>query len=105
MSGELVTAAPHPALAGSVLRYEGFDQGDDAVFRFRALPCTFAPLIIEFGGDWHVEDGRRPGARPRASSFAAGLGDGPVMVEHPGRPAACRSTSRRSAPVGCWACR
>lgn len=86
MSGELVTVAPHPALAGSVLRYEGFDQGDDADFRFRALPCTFAPLILEFGGEWHLEDGRRPGGPPaRLSSFAAGLGDGPVLIENRGR--------------------
>lgn len=86
MSSELVTAAPHAALAGSVLRYEGFDQGDDAVFRFRALPCTFAPLILEFGGEWHVEDGRLPGSpAARLSSFAAGLGDGPVLIENRGR--------------------
>lgn len=86
MSGELLRVAPHPALAGSVLRYEGFDQGDGAVFRSRALPCTFAPLILEFGGEWHLEDGRRPGGPPaRMSSFAAGLGDGPVLIENRGR--------------------
>lgn len=80
---EFVAASPHPALRGSVLRYEGYAQGDDAPFRFRALPCTFAPLILEFGGEWHLQDGH---GTMRLSSFAAGLGDGPVLIESRGRP-------------------
>ena len=83
---ELVSATPHPALRGSVLRYEGFSQADAAVLRFRALPCTFVPLILEFGGHWQVADGRRPDApAARLSAFAAGLGDGPVLIESRGR--------------------
>lgn len=83
---ELVQGTPHPALRGSVLRYEGFAPGDDAVLRFRALPCSFAPLILEFGAEWQVADGRRPESpAARLSAFAAGLGDGPVLIESRGR--------------------
>ncbi len=53
--------------------------------RFRELPCTFVPVIIDLDAGWALADGRRPERPPeRMGSFVAGLTDGPVLVEHAG---------------------
>ena len=85
VSAEFVRGAPHPALAGAVLRYTGYAERTAAPVRFRELPCTYVPVIIDLDAGWTVADARRPEApAERLGSFVAGLTDGPVMVEHPG---------------------
>jgi AraC-like DNA-binding protein len=85
VSVEFVKRAPHPALAGAVLRYTGYAERAPRPVRFRELPCTSVPLIIDLHAGWRVGDARRPD-RPaeRLGSFVAGLTDGPVTVEHGG---------------------
>jgi len=85
MSVEFVRGASHPALAGAVVRYTGFAERAAGPVRFRELPCTYVPLIIDLDEGWSVADARRP-ERPaeRMGSFVAGLTDGPVLVEHGG---------------------
>ena len=101
-----MTAAPHPALAGEVIRYTGYAERSAAPVTFRELPCTYVPVIIDLDAGWSIADGRRPDRPPeRLGSFVAGLTDGPVIVSTAGRRAACRSTSRRSRPGGCSGCR
>jgi AraC-like DNA-binding protein len=86
MTFELAQAAPGPALRGAVLRYTCFAERAGAPVAFRELPCTYVPLIIDLGEGWSIADGRRPGRAPeRLGSFVAGLTDGPVIAEHPGR--------------------
>jgi AraC-like DNA-binding protein len=86
MTLELVHAAPHPALGGAVVRYTGYAERAAAPVAFRELPCTYVPVIIDLGEGWSIADGRRPQRAPqRLGSFVAGLAEGPVLVEHPGR--------------------
>lgn len=85
MTVELYQASPHPALRDAVLRYEGFAQRAPGPVRFRELPGTFVPLILDLGEGWRIGDARAPAATAeRLGSFVAGITDGPVMVEHPG---------------------
>ena len=107
VSAEFVTAAPHPALAGEVIRYTGTRSGRAAPVTFRELPCTYVPVIIDMDAGWSIADGRRPERPPeRLGSFVAGLdrrpGDRRATA---GRRAACRLTWRRSRPGGSSACR
>jgi AraC-like DNA-binding protein len=82
---ELVTAAPHPALAGQVVRYTGYAERAPGPVTFRELPCTYVPVIIDLAEGWSIADGRRPDApAQRLGSFVAGLADGPVIVSHGG---------------------
>lgn len=84
MSAEFVTGAPHPALGGAVVRYAGYAERAAAPVRFRELPGTYVPLIVDLAGGWSIADARRPDAVERLGSFAAGLTDGPVLVGHDG---------------------
>jgi AraC-like DNA-binding protein len=85
VSVEFVRGAPHPALAGAVVRYTGFAERAAGPVRFRELPCTYVPVIIDLDVGWSVADARRPERSPeRLGSFVAGLTDGPVLVEHGG---------------------
>jgi AraC-like DNA-binding protein len=85
VSAEFVRAAPHPALAGAVIRQTGFAERSPGPVTFRELPCTYVPVIIDMDAGWSIADGRRP-ERPaeRLGSFVAGLADGPVVVSHGG---------------------
>ena len=83
---ELLHGTPHPSLGGVVLRYTGFSERTDAPVRFRELPCTYVPVVLDLGEGWGVGDGRAAGGSlERFGPFVAGLSDGPVVVEHPGR--------------------
>ena len=85
VSAEFVTAAPHPALVGEVIRYTGYAERSGAPVTFRELPCTYVPVIIDMDAGWSIADGRRPDRPPeRLGSFVAGLTDGPVIVSHGG---------------------
>jgi hypothetical protein len=82
MSAELRKAAPGPELAGIVLRYTGFAERAGGPVRFRELPCTYVPVILDLADGWHVAHADRPG--DRLGSFVAGLTDHAVMVRHDG---------------------
>ena len=85
VSAEFVTAAPHAALAGEVIRYTWYAERASAPVTFRELPCTYVPVIIDLDAGWSIADGRRPDRPPeRLGSFVAGLTDGPVIVSHGG---------------------
>jgi hypothetical protein len=85
MSLALVQAAPAPALRDAVVRLTGCVARAPGPVRFRELPVTFVPVIIDLDRGWAVGDARRPEAPPeRFGSFVAGLTDFPVSVEHPG---------------------
>ncbi len=73
------------ALSGAVIDYTGFVQREREPVRFRELPCTYVPLILDLGDGWSVGDARRLDRAPeRFGSFVAGLTDGPVLVQHGG---------------------
>lgn len=74
---ELLEGVPRPALRGVVRGYTGFSQRTAGPVRFRELPCTYVPVILDMGAGWRVD-----GAPLR--SFTAGLVDAPVLVEHGG---------------------
>jgi AraC-like DNA-binding protein len=85
MATEHLIGVPGPALAGVAIGYTGFSQTAPQPMRFRELPCTYVPLVLDLGEGWSVADARRPDRAPeRLGSFAAGLTDGPVLVEHGG---------------------
>jgi AraC-like DNA-binding protein len=76
-SWEIVRSLPHRALAPYVLDYSGYrEAGGKDVWR-RELPCSFIPLIINFGESFIL---RENGTEARHGSFAAGVYDGPVIV-------------------------
>jgi AraC-like DNA-binding protein len=85
VSLEFLRGAPQPALRGAVVRYTGYAERAPGPVRFRELPCTYVPVIIDLDAGWSIADARRP-ERPaeRLGSFVAGLADGPVLVEHAG---------------------
>jgi AraC-like DNA-binding protein len=85
VSAEFVRAAPPPALAGQVIRLTGYADRSPGPVRFRELPCTYVPVIIDMDAGWSIGDGRRPERPPeRLGSFVAGITDGPVIVSHEG---------------------
>jgi AraC-like DNA-binding protein len=83
---EMRHGSPHPALRGVVIRCAGFAQRAPAPVRFRELPCTHVPLVLDLAEGWTVAVGSALGAPGRrVGSFVAGLTVVPVTVEHPGR--------------------
>jgi AraC-like DNA-binding protein len=82
---EWVNGSPGPALAGTVIRYTGFAERAPGPVRYRELPCTYVPVILDLDQGWHIADARRPERVEHLSSFTAGLTDGAVLVEHRGR--------------------
>jgi AraC-like DNA-binding protein len=76
-SWEIVRSLPHSALAPYVLDYSGYrEAGGKEVWR-RELPCSFVPLIINFGEPFTL---RENATEAHHGSFAAGVYDGPVIV-------------------------
>jgi AraC-like DNA-binding protein len=76
-SWEILRTSPHPALAPYVIDYSGYrEAGGQNVWR-RELPCSFIPLIINFGAPFTLRDDRSEAIH---RSFAAGVYDGPVIV-------------------------
>ena len=57
-SWEIVRGLPHPALSTHVIAYSGYrEAGGKPVWR-RELPCSFIPLIINFGAPFTLRDER-----------------------------------------------
>lgn len=81
MTATAVTGTPHPALRGTVLRYEGYSVRGEPM-RFRELPCTFVPIIIDLGSGWCVTHTDAPALR--LGSFVAGITERSVLVAHDG---------------------
>ena len=85
MITELVKRLPPPELRQYVIRCEGFAERTAEPLRRREVAYPAVPVILSFGTDWWLFDPDhpdRPGERHR--SFAAGLHDGPAIVEHRG---------------------
>jgi AraC-like DNA-binding protein len=82
---ELVTRLPPPGLREYVVRCEGFVERTSGPLRRREVAYPAVPVILSFGTDWRLLDPDRPdGPGERHRSFAAGLHDGPAIVEHGG---------------------
>src|SRR5262245_21383992 len=77
-SWEIVRGLPHVALRFHVINYSGYRESGGKPVRRRELPCSFIPLIINFGAPFTLQDERM--AATRFESFAAGLYDRPVIV-------------------------
>ena len=77
-SWEIVRGLPHAELKPHVIDYSGYrEAGGKPVWR-RELPCSFIPLIINFGAPFTLRDERMAAAQ--FESFAAGVYDSPVIV-------------------------
>ena len=74
-------AIPDPALAGLVLRYAGYDETGGRPIVRREVATPIVPVIINFGPDFTISDGRTESY----GSFAAGLYDRHVSVASGGR--------------------
>jgi AraC-like DNA-binding protein len=70
-----------PWLVGGYTGY--FESSPDKVRR-RELPFPGVPLILSFGDEITVSGPGGVSARPRLTSFVAGLSDGPAITEHDG---------------------
>ena len=79
---EMLRALPHSALFPYVIDYSGYrESGTKEVWR-RELPCSFIPLIINFGPPFTIRDA--PGNAADYGSFTAGIYAGSVIVGSPG---------------------
>jgi hypothetical protein len=72
------------ASASTVLNQDAVTEHACGPVRFRELPCTYVPIILDLESGWRIADGRRPGDAIHLGSFVAGITDGPVLIEHPG---------------------
>jgi AraC-like DNA-binding protein len=79
----MATAAPHPRLAGQVLRYCGYAECTSQPLRRLEAPFGGIVLILSFGDQLRLRDGE--GNEATHVSFAAGLSDAPTFTEHLGR--------------------
>ena len=78
LSFELAVRGPAPALRGLVRDYEDFTERSAAPLRRREVAVPDPVVILDLGDGWTVD-------AERHRSFAAGVGDGPSVVEHDGR--------------------
>src|SRR5215203_1824788 len=67
--------------------YTGYIESSPNAVRRRELPFPGIPLIVSFGDDIAVSGSGGISARPRLTSFLAGLSDGPAITEHGGTQA------------------
>jgi AraC-like DNA-binding protein len=74
---EVVTRAPHPALAPHVRSLAGWHERADGPVRRAELPGGRIVLVVSFGPTLDVDGGR-------FGSFVAGLHDAPALTEHAG---------------------
>jgi AraC-like DNA-binding protein len=78
---EVLTRAPHPALAAWVRRYQGYREWSSRPFRRRETPSGTVTLIVSFGAPIRVLDGATRGTHV---SFVAGLDDRAALTEYTG---------------------
>lgn len=78
---EVLTRAPHPALAAWVRRYQGYREWSAQPFRRREAPRGTIALIVSFGAPIRVLDGATRGTHV---SFVAGLDERAALTEYTG---------------------
>lgn len=94
---EMLRGPPHQALASYVIDYSGYRETQGAEIWRRELPCSFVPLIINFGPAFHLRDeAREPDA---FQSFTAGVYTRPVIV---GSKGAAFCLQVNFTPLGAW---
>ena len=76
----LEEADPHPALAGLVLRYAGYEERGGQPIERREWAVPYIPVIVNFGAAFAITDR----TTENHASFAAGLFDRPVTVASAG---------------------
>lgn len=94
---EMLRCAPHPSLAASVLDYSGYRETQGSEIWRRELPCSFVPLIINFGPAFHFRDD--PQSPATQTSFTAGVYARPVIV---GSKGAAFCLQVNFTPLGAW---
>jgi AraC-like DNA-binding protein len=80
---EMALRAPHPRLAGQVLRYAGYIERTNAPLRRLEPAFSGVVLILSFGEPIRLLDA--DGREQTHTSFTGGLSDGPTFTEHAGR--------------------
>jgi AraC-like DNA-binding protein len=78
----MASRAPHPLLAGQVLRYCGYRERTPDPFRRLEAPFNGVVLILSFGKPLRLVDAE--GSDGLHHSFTGGLSDGPTYTEHSG---------------------
>ncbi|MDQ3093267.1 MAG: AraC family transcriptional regulator, partial [Actinomycetota bacterium] len=78
---EVLTRAPHPALAAWVRRYQGYREWSAQPFRRREAPRGTIALIVSFGDPIRVVDGATRGTHV---SFVTGLDERAALTEYTG---------------------
>ncbi|MCP9490114.1 MAG: AraC family transcriptional regulator [Solirubrobacteraceae bacterium MAG38_C4-C5] len=78
---EVLTRAPHPALAAWVRRYQGYREWSSQPFRRREAPRGIVALIVSFGDPIRVLDGATRGTHV---SFVTGLDERAALTEYTG---------------------
>jgi AraC-like DNA-binding protein len=81
VQAEYVTGRPHRALAGLVLRYEGYREASATRLRRRQVPHGACTLILSFGPPIRLVGPAGPLA---PASFLAGVHDAAVITEFVG---------------------
>ncbi len=94
---EMLRCAPHAALKPHVIDYSGYRETQGAEIWRRELPCSFVPLIINFGPAFHFRDD--PQSPDTQTSFTAGVYTRPVIV---GSKGAAFCLQVNFTPLGAW---
>jgi AraC-like DNA-binding protein len=78
---QYVTGRPHPALAGLVLRYQGYREFSAVPLRRRQAPVGSCTLVLSLGPPIRLQGPAGPTA---PASFLAGMHDAAVITEFTG---------------------
>lgn len=57
---EMLRGGPHPALKSFVIDYSGYRETEGSEVWRRELPCSFVPLIFNFGPAFHFREDPHP---------------------------------------------
>lgn len=82
---ETALATPHPALAGSVTRYCGYQEFSSAPVRRRQPASGKVSVIVSFGDSIEVVEMSNSASHGRYQSFVVGMHDGFAVTEYVGR--------------------
>ncbi|QIG46351.1 AraC family transcriptional regulator [Nordella sp. HKS 07] len=94
---EMLRTHPHQALKSYVIDYSGYRETQGSEIWRRELPCSFVPLIINFGPAFHFRDDPRSPATQ--TSFTAGVYTRAVIV---GSRGAAFCVQVNFTPFGAW---